>query len=178
MCAACEAIVHLAAFGDSADALATLSATIREVVAIEGPASQANRLAFPAGIEAAVRLSQLDEAADLLSLLAGRPAGHVPPYLRAQLGRGRGLVAAAQGDYALAEDELERAIEQLKSLDYPYWVARVQLDLGASLIEHGRAAQASQAIDHAMAGLHPLRALPALRHAEALRAELELDARA
>ncbi len=177
MCAACEAIVQLAV-GNSEDALATLSATIREVVAIEGPASQANRLALPAGIEAAVSLSQLDEAADLLSLLAGRPAGHVPPYLRAQLGRGRGLVAAARGDHTLAEDEFQRAIVRLKSLDYPYWVARVQLDRAASLIDDQRAAEASQAIDEAMTRLRPLGALPALRRAEAMRAGLGLGARA
>lgn len=177
MCAACEAIVHLA-FGDSADALAILSATIREVVAIDGPASQANRLAFPAGIEAAVSLSELDEAADLLSLLERRPAGLVPPYLRAQLGRGRGLVAGARGDHALAKDEFGRAIEQLKSLGYPYWVARVQLEYAALLIEDDRAADVNLVIEQAMTGLQPLGALPALRHAEAMRAGLVLDARA
>ena len=175
MCAACQAIIHLV-LGNSEDALAILSSTIREVVAIEGPANQANRLAFPAGIEAAVRLSQLDEADDLLSLITSRPAGHVPPYLRAQLDRGRGLVAAARGDYALAKDEFEQSIKRLESLDYPYWVARVQLDLAAVLIEDGRAAQASQAIDDAMTGLQPLRAVPAIRHAEAMRAKLEVNA--
>jgi hypothetical protein len=68
----CEALVEMA-FGNSADALEMLSRTIREVVTVDGPAGQANRIAFPAGIEAAVNLSQFDEAADL------RPAGHVPP---------------------------------------------------------------------------------------------------
>jgi tetratricopeptide (TPR) repeat protein len=171
----CEALVEMA-FGNSADALEMLSRTIREVVTVDGPAGQANRIAFPAGIEAAVNLSQFDEAADLLSLLARRPAGHVPPYLRAQLAHGRGLLAAARGDHALAEGEFRSALEQLTSLGYPYWVARVGLDYGASLIDDQRAAEASAVIDDAMARLKVLGALPALRRAEQLRAGVGLAA--
>ncbi len=165
----CEALVEMAC-GHSAHALDTLLRTIREVAAVEGPAAQAVRIAFPAAIEAAVNLSQFHEAADLLSLLASRPAGHVPPYLRAQLARGRGLLAAAQGDHALAQGEFCSALEQLTSLGYPYWVARVELDYGASLIDDHRAAEASAVIDDAMAKLKLLGALPALRRAERMTA--------
>jgi class 3 adenylate cyclase/tetratricopeptide (TPR) repeat protein len=173
----CEALVEMA-LGNSAEAFDTLSRTIHEAVAVEGPAGQATRIAFPAGIEAAVDLSQFDEAADLLSLLASRPLGHVPPYLRAQLARGRGLLAARRGDHALAEGEFRMALEQLRSLGYPYWVARVGLDYGASLIDDQRAPQASAVIDDAMAQLKVLGALPALRRAERLRADVDITARA
>jgi hypothetical protein len=86
------------------------------------------------------------------------------------------LLAAARGDHALAEGEFRSALEQLTSLGYPYWVARVGLDYGASLIDDQRAAEASAVIDDAMARLKVLGALPALRRAEQLRAGVGLAA--
>ena len=59
--AACEATIAVAA-GEFSDALELLSATMREIAEIEGPASQASRIGFPPAIAAAVTLGRLTEA--------------------------------------------------------------------------------------------------------------------
>ena len=113
--AACEATIAVAA-GEFADALELLSATMREIAEIEGPASQASRIGFPQAIAAAVTLGRLTEADELLSLFADEPPGHVPAYVRAHIARGRGLLAAARDETATAEAQLRTAIEGLTAL--------------------------------------------------------------
>jgi hypothetical protein len=149
---------------------------IAEVVAGEGPASQASRIGFPCVVEAALELGRFGEAASLLTLLADRPPGHVPPFLRAQVARGRGLLAAAEDDAAGAEAHFAAAIETLAALAYPYWLGRVRTDLATVLIEQGRAEEARLVLDQAVASLRELAAAPALRRAEALLARLPVPA--
>ena len=42
------------------------------------------RIAFPLALEAAIDIGDLEQAGQLAELLATRPAGEVPPFLRAQ----------------------------------------------------------------------------------------------
>jgi hypothetical protein len=170
--AAGEATVGVAA-GDFAAALELLLATLREVIEIEGPWTQASRIGFPPAITAAVSLGRLGDAADLLSLLAVRP-GHVPPYLRAHLARGQGLLAAASGEVERAETNLVAAIATLASLGFPYWLAVVQTDLSGVLIGEGRAAEARPLLDEALVTLRRLNASPALQRAEDLATDLPI----
>ena len=157
-------------------ALDLLSATIGEIISAEGASSQASRIGFPCAIEAAVALGRDGEAAELLALLASRPPGHVPPFLRAQLARGEGLLAAAEADNATAEARLVAARDELSALGYPYWLARVQADLASLLIDDHRAAEARVLLDDAIAVLKDLRAVPALERAEDLLAGLPIAA--
>ena len=138
--------------------------------------SQASRIGFPVAIEAAVTAGRADEAADLLALLSNRPPGHVPPFLRAQLARGEGLLAAADADAATAEMRFVAALDELSSLHYPYWVARAQTDLAGLLIDDHRAPEARVLLDEAIAVLKNLRAMPALERAEDLLAGLPIAA--
>ena len=167
--AACEATIALSA-GDLVAAADLLLGTMREIIAIEGPSSQASRIGFPCALEAAVGLGRTGEAADLLSLLADRPPGHVPAYLRAHLTRGDGLLAAAAGDFATAEARLGVAIERLDSLGYPYWLAVAQTDLASVLLEDRRPDEAKPLLEIVTQVLTELRALPALGRAEGLLA--------
>ncbi len=173
--AACEATIALAA-GDCSAALGLLSGTMGEIIAIEGPSSQASRIGFPCALEAALALGRTGEAADLLSLLADRPTGHIPPYLRAQLARGDGLLAAADGDRATAEARLRVAVQRLGSLAYPYWLARAQTDLAGVLLDGHRPDEARPLLGDATVVLARLRALPALGRAEAMLAGLSIPA--
>ncbi len=173
--AACQATIALAG-GDAVGALELLSAAMGEIISSEGVSSQASRIGFPVAIGAAVVLGRDGEAADLLALLANRPPGHVPPFLRAQLARGDGLLAAADADHATAEARFRAAIEELSSLGYPYWVAQVQTDLGGVLIDDHRAAEARVLLDEAIAVLKDLGAAPALERAENLLASLPIAA--
>ena len=174
--AACQAAIALAG-SDAAGALDLLSGTMPEIVAVDGVSSQASRIGFPIAIEAAVDLGRAGDAADLLALLANHPPGHVPPFLRAQLARGDGLLATADADPATAEARFRAAIDELGSLGYPYWLAQVQTDLAGLLIDDHRANEARVLLDEAIAVLKDLRAAPALERAENLLAGLPVAAR-
>jgi hypothetical protein len=84
-----------------------------------GTSNDAVRYAWPDTLEAAPELGHLDAARELLALLAGQPPGHIPPYLRAQLARGRALVAAAAGEHDTVEADLSTAIDGFRSVGYP-----------------------------------------------------------
>jgi tetratricopeptide (TPR) repeat protein len=173
--AACEATIALAA-GDLATVLDVLSGTMREIIATEGPSSQASRIGFPCALDAALGLGRTSEAADLLELLSNLPAGHVPPFLRAQLARGEALLAIADADRGTAESRFHAAVDELRSLGYPYWLAQAQIDLAGLLIDDHRAAEARVLLDNAIAVLRELRAAPALKRAEDLLAGLPIAA--
>ena len=165
--AACHATIAVAA-SEFADALDMVGA-IQEIVETEGPASQAIRIGFPAAIAAALRLGRLADADDLLSLLAERPPGHLPPYMRAQLSRGYGLLAAARGEVGAAESHFGAAIEGFGSLAFPYWLATAQTDLAELLVHDERVERARSLLDQARGIFTRLGAAPALRRAEAIR---------
>jgi hypothetical protein len=171
--AACEATVALAS-GEAAAALDLLSDTIGQIISAEGASSQASRIGFPCALAAALALGRTDETVNLLALLSNLPPGHVPPFLRAQLARGEGLLAAAEADTPTAEAQFVAALDELRALGYPYWVARAQTDLAGLLIDDHRAAEARVLLDEAIAVLKDLRAMPALERAEDLLAGLPI----
>ncbi|MBV9604799.1 MAG: hypothetical protein JO027_06820, partial [Solirubrobacterales bacterium] len=172
---ACEAVVALAG-GDPSAAFGLVCSAIPAVIAGEGPASQASRIGFPCALEAALELGRVAEAADLLALLADRPRGHVPPFLRAQLTRGRGLLAADAGERATAHAHFTAAIQAFSALGYPYWLALTRMDLGALLIDEGSFDEARSILDDAIAALGELRAAPALARAEGVLARMPVSA--
>ena len=103
-------------------------------------------------------------------MLADQPPGHIPPYLRAQLARGRALTAAAGGDHDTVEADLHAAINVFRSLGYLDWLARAQTDLAAWLIDQGRNNNAQEVLGVAISTLETLGAAPALAHARAFKA--------
>jgi hypothetical protein len=167
--AACRANVALAA-GEFADALDAVGREIEGIVQADGPSSQASRIGFPAAIDAALSLGRLAEAEALLALLAKAPPGQVPPYVRAQLSRGHGLLARERGDEATATTHLGAAIEGFRSLGFPYWLASAQTDLADLLLHDKRVDEASSLLEEACAAFSRLSAAPALRRAEAILA--------
>jgi hypothetical protein len=171
--AACQATIALAG-GDAGSAFELLSGRLGEIVADEGPASQACRIGFPSVVEAALELGRTEDATKLLALLAERRPGHVPPFLRAQLTRGRGLLAAAEGDSAEARTHLRGAIDAFVALGYPYWLARVQSELAGVLISDDRVAEARPLVEEAISALTRLGAAPALARAQSLASGLPL----
>ena len=175
--AACQATIAVVA-GEPDTALELLSPMMAEIIEGEGASSQPSRIGFPSAVEAAIATGRVDAAADLLALLADRPRGQVAPYLRAQLARGRGLLAALADDPDLACSALADAVELLRSLDYPYWLARVRTDLAGVLIDAGRAdsGQARDLLEEAVSALDLLGAAPALARARFLIGRLPLPA--
>ena len=174
--AACEARIALAA-GDLPTVLELLSGTMNDIIEREGASSQASRIGFPCALDAALELGQMDEAAALLALLGDLPPGHVPPFLRAQVARGRGLLALAADDRDVARRHFAAAAEVLGALGYAYSLAQVRADLGTLLMADGEVKEARGELDEAIATFGRLRAGPALERAESALARLPVAAR-
>ena len=82
-------------------------------------------------------------------------------------------MAAARGDHEAAGAELAAAVDGLRALAYPYWLACAQTDLASHLIEQDRGAEAAALLVEAQAALTKLDARPALERARGLDALLE-----
>ena len=126
------------------------------------------RNAWPATLEAALKLRRLDAARDLLTLLQERPPGHIPPYLNAQLGRGRALLAAAEGRHEDVEADLTQAMNRMREFEYRFWLAVTQTDLAEWLIGQSRRSEADPLLEEATETVRELGAAPALARAGAI----------
>jgi len=168
MYAAAEAAVLLAE-GDNRRALVAAGRAIDGAAAGGlGVSHEAVRQAFPVALDAAVELGDLAEADRLAALLATRPRGEVPPFLRAQLARAAALVAEARGEDEAPEEGLLAAEAEFRNLGYPYWTARAQLELAELYDRQGRGAQASQRAGEAAATFGQLGTQPMVARAWAL----------
>ncbi|MDX6641215.1 MAG: hypothetical protein QOF12_2226, partial [Solirubrobacteraceae bacterium] len=130
-----------------------------------GASNEVVRMAWPETLRAALETGQIEEAQALLALLAQRPPGHVPPYLDAQLARGRALIAAAEGRHETVQADFTAAIDGLRELGYPYWLAVAQADLAAWLVGQGQATEATVLLEEATTTFRSLGAAPALARA-------------
>jgi class 3 adenylate cyclase/tetratricopeptide (TPR) repeat protein len=161
--------VHtLLAEGRAGDALSIGLAALPGVIDTLSAASEPVRDMWPLTLDAAVRLGRPDDAQAVMQLLASQPPGHIPPFLEAQLARGRGLTQALAGRHDDVEASLSAAIAQFDLLGYPYWTAISQIDLAEWLVRQGRASEADPLLDEAAGTLRPLGARPALERIERL----------
>jgi class 3 adenylate cyclase/tetratricopeptide (TPR) repeat protein len=160
----------LVAEGRFDEALERGTTMLEEAIPKLSVANESVRYAWPDTLQAALELGRTDRAGELVTMLADQPPGHVPPYLRFQLARGRALVAAS--DHEDAEVGLTAAIDGLRSLGYPYWLARTQLDLAAWLQSQGRDGESAAQLTEAIQAFELLGAAPALTRALALQASL------
>ena len=133
-----------------------------------GVAHEAVRLAFPIALDAAMELGDLEEADRLAELLAVRPRGEVPPFLRAQVTRARALIAAARGEDDDVEKELVAAQATFRELGYPYWTARAQLDRAEWLARQDRIDEAARLAREAAETFDSVGAAPMLARALAV----------
>jgi len=145
-------------------------ASVRVAMEAVGPLHESLRLMWPDTLGAAIAEGRLDVAAELIEMLEAEPRGRLSPYLRAELHRARGLVAAARDEHEQVEEELRGAVDDLRSLGYPYPHGRAEIDLAAWLIGQGRNAEAAEVLSDAVARLTPLRAAPLLARANELLA--------
>ncbi len=143
---------------------------IRGALEAVGPLHESFRLLWPDAVQATLAAGRLEMAGELVAMLEAEPPGRVSPFLRAELHRARGLLAAARHEHDHVERELRVAVDDLRSLGYPYPLARAQIDFAAWLTGQGRQAEAAQLLNDAVALLTPLRAAPLLRRASELLA--------
>jgi class 3 adenylate cyclase/tetratricopeptide (TPR) repeat protein len=114
------------------------------------------RFAWVDALGEARRVGRHDLIDQLLPIIADRPQGAVPPFLRAQRMRYQGLRAADQGDPKGGADLLRQAVELLDGLGYPYWTACARLDRASVLDLRGDAELADQLRDEGLAVLRDL----------------------
>ncbi len=143
-------------------ALESAGNVARESGATSGLLCLEFRLAWPLAAEAALSASRVEEAAELLGLVANAPKGHVPPYLSAQLTRFRALFAAARGEHDDVEHDLRSAADGFQTLGYRYWLAKTQVDLARWLIDQHRSDEVGPVLAEATEVFSELRAQPDL----------------
>jgi class 3 adenylate cyclase/tetratricopeptide (TPR) repeat protein len=107
-------------------------------------------VAWPLAVESAVLVGRLDDATDLLALVAVRPAGCVATYLQGQLARLRALIAAAREDGDDVGPDFALAARTLRAFGAPFWLARTLLDHGEWLVRRGDADDAAPLLGEAL----------------------------
>jgi class 3 adenylate cyclase/tetratricopeptide (TPR) repeat protein len=156
--------------GNAALALELGRELLPAAIAGLGICHDAVRHAWPYTFEAALAAGRAEVAEELLALLRDQPDGHVPPFLRAQMARGRALLALERGEAAGAEQEIRAAVDGFNGLGYPYWLARARSELAGCLAAQQRGGEARVVMRQAIAELEGLGARPALDRAR----EMEL----
>jgi ATP/maltotriose-dependent transcriptional regulator MalT len=89
-------------------------------------------------MEATVAQGDLDAADRVFDMLASRPAGHVYPYLRANMRRFRAAIAAARGDHATADTEFRAAAAAFGDIKCVFDRAVAQTEHFEWLVGQGR----------------------------------------
>ena len=107
-------------------------------------------------VEACVAVGELDEAAAVLAPWEERALKLDRAHVLAQAARGRGLIAAAEGDLSKASAQIERALAHHARVRIPFHEARTYLALGSieRRARHKRAARA--ALERALAEFEQL----------------------
>ena len=150
------------------DALDAATRALDESLSGLEVAHEAVRMAFPYALDAAFGLDDPDEAERVVDLLAGRPSGEVPPFLRAQIRHARGLISSARSLDGAWEEDFLAAEQTCRDLNYPYWTARIQLDRAESLARQGRPDDAAAVAAKAAAAFEQMDTPAAFARARAL----------
>ena len=122
-----------------------------------GAYAEGYRLLWPLAAEAALRSGDRDELCELIDKAGNMPGDGLPPYLQAQVGRFRALLAAAEGRHDQVEPSLRAAVDALDELGYPYFRALVQVDLGGWLLTQGRRDRSGTGPRRRPRDVHPAR---------------------
>jgi class 3 adenylate cyclase/tetratricopeptide (TPR) repeat protein len=162
--ATCRATVFLAQ-GRFEKALAAAQEAL-EGIAVLSWSSQPGKAGLVTGVEAALRLGDLDRAAELIALIDAEPAGVVPMYLRGHASRFRAKLSAARGQDDKVVPRLKSAAATFRELYLPFWIAVAELDLGEWFASHGRNSEAVPLIAGAREIFEQLEALPWFQRAE------------
>jgi class 3 adenylate cyclase/tetratricopeptide (TPR) repeat protein len=88
-------------------------------------------LHWPFAVEFALAAGQVERARDLLAPVSDAPPGLVTPLVHAQHLRLRAMTAIAGGEVDRADEDLTRAVEELRTFGARYFLARTLLTLAA-----------------------------------------------
>ncbi len=103
--------------------------------------------AFVEGVEAAIALDKLEEAEEILSIVAAIPPGRQSPYLDAHtllLPRRK-----PSGRREPVESGYKSAVGMFRELETPFWLAVALLEFAEWLVNEGRKDDAKPLLDEA-----------------------------
>jgi tetratricopeptide (TPR) repeat protein len=132
-----------------------------------GFAHGAIKMAFIEAIEAALELGDVDKAERWVEELEAKRPQELTPFLRANTTRLRARIDATKGEHEGAEEKFKVAIDELRALPAPFWVAVTLLEHAEWLIQRGRSDEAGLRLDEAREIFQGLRAQPWLERASA-----------
>jgi tetratricopeptide (TPR) repeat protein len=159
--------------GDEAGGLETAQEWAHRALETNGPCSDVARTVWLLASEMAVASDRDDVLGDLIDLVASRPPGHIPPFLRAETLRLQaGLAQRSGAPLDSAETDLNSALHTMEELGYPYWRALAELDLGRFLAGDDRADEAEKPLLSAAETFEELGARPALDRTRTLLGSL------
>jgi hypothetical protein len=132
----------------------------------------ASSFALVTAIEAAVQLGELDEAEQLLALIAERPPGHLQPAVRAERAHQRARVNAARGRHDTCDADFRYAEKTFESIGWTYALAHARHWHATWLADQHRTTEAIDLATQAADTYTRLRATPALAKTRDLLARL------
>ena len=167
-CAEFLDVLVSAARGEFAEALRHAQTVLSHVPAL-GIVHETVLFSWPIAARLALQLRQDSTVDELMTLLDGTPAGHLPPLLRAERGlvRARRLAAAGDPD---AEAALAAALAESRATGSPYHLAHALLDCAEYAAAQGRSSEADALRDEAREIGERLRVRPLVDRADALAA--------
>ena len=161
---ALEAVLLLAE-GSQREALTVGENALHAIDEI-GSADATIKVAFPASVESALALGERERAEGLLTRVESLPRGRLAPSLRAQAGRFRARLAAADGDDGSAAAGYAAAESTFREFGMPFWLAITQAEHGEWLARTGRGDEAEPLLAEARETFERLGATPWLERVE------------
>jgi len=136
-----------------------------------GIAYEAVREAFVVAVEAALALGDVQRAEQLLGLVDALPPGRSARFLQAHALRFRARFRVRDGDGDEADRLFGRAIELLRELDFPFYLAVALLEQGKTLITDAARDEAEPLLAEARQIFARLEARPWLERLDAVEAD-------
>jgi tetratricopeptide (TPR) repeat protein len=133
-----------------------------------GIGHEAMKDALVEGVEATLALGRLEEAEEILEIVAAIPPGRQSPYLDAQSRRLLARVADLRGDAQQVEAGFKRATGMLRELETPFWMAVTLLEHGEWLVRQERVEDAKPLLDEAREIFERLQAVPWIERMDAV----------
>ena len=134
------------------------------------PAHVYGKAAYPIAVEAAIELGDDDAVERLLARVRELAPGLTPPFLRAQVARFEGRLAARDGQLDRANASFAGAVSTFREIGARFWLGVTLVEQAEALVAGGRPDEADPLAQEARAVLEDVGVPPWLERLDALPA--------